>query len=365
MRRYLGLRWLSLVCGVALAIHASDARAAGGEQNQGVLFAGTGIDWERSGTDAQLVPPSSVPHVFPPKSGDNVLLNGVKIHVNSCSGGNSEYSLCDVMASLSPGQPSSMLCGSWLSAYGGPVNLSLYAIKATVKRNGYIDFLSSSNPQTFTFACGTVKLPQDVTDADWNALGAMGKCLLWPRPPFMPNPSPAGYLLAPTPSGYGYPPRSANYGEFQACVRAARADYCGDGVTHTKDTTVIDLYPVPVPPNPAHDPAPAFLLEANWDEWGAICVVHARYVSLPDDCKKKLSCTFGSRVQKPDGGVVTQYIGTEYHCTRPGTGGAGSPPPKGRPPPRECPRGEPCKLLDTLNELLNTGVLTDDSLLQP
>jgi ADYC domain len=61
---------------------------------------------------------------------------------------------------------------------------------------------------------------------------------------------------------------------YQACVRLVRADYCGDGIGHTRDGTSIDIFDrIGV----QHDePGPGMSLEAAWGPDGAICVRHTR-----------------------------------------------------------------------------------------
>jgi hypothetical protein len=61
----------------------------------------------------------------------------------------------------------------------------------------------------------------------------------------------------------------------QACVRMIRADYCGNGVSHTKDGTLINIYDklnINVP-----DPIEKMSFEAAWDQNGAQCINHLRY----------------------------------------------------------------------------------------
>lgn len=61
---------------------------------------------------------------------------------------------------------------------------------------------------------------------------------------------------------------------YQACVRMVRADYCGDGVGHTRNGTPIDLFDrIGIQ---ADEPAPGMTLEAAWGPDGAVCVNHTR-----------------------------------------------------------------------------------------
>jgi ADYC domain len=82
---------------------------------------------------------------------------------------------------------------------------------------------------------------------------------------------------------FGYKPwRQAADGSslapyYQTCVRLARADYCGDGVGHTRNGTPIDLFDhIGIQRD---EPAPGMTFEAGWGKDGAVCVSHTR---LPD-----------------------------------------------------------------------------------
>src|SRR5262249_39653860 len=60
---------------------------------------------------------------------------------------------------------------------------------------------------------------------------------------------------------------------FLACIRAVRADYCGDGIAHTKPRTPIALHDKVV--NPSKGKGDAGLYdEATWSPSGALCVHH-------------------------------------------------------------------------------------------
>lgn len=78
----------------------------------------------------------------------------------------------------------------------------------------------------------------------------------------------------------------------QACTRMLRADYCGDGESHTREGTLINAYdPVGIQ---IDEPAEGLVFEAAWGPDGAVCVHHARVdaVSSLDDvvrrCPEKL-----------------------------------------------------------------------------
>ncbi|KFE63023.1 ADYC domain-containing protein [Hyalangium minutum] len=99
----------------------------------------------------------------------------------------------------------------------------------------------------FTFACEN---------------GAIAKCIDW-----------------------GYKPWESRGGKpltdvHQACTRMARADYCGNGRSHTYQDNSIDMYdPFGVlkrTPESAADWDPALSFEAAWGPDGAICLEHTR-----------------------------------------------------------------------------------------
>lgn len=97
---------------------------------------------------------------------------------------------------------------------------------------------------------------------------------------------------------WGYQPwlsrESVNHGQIDlqplhlACTRAARAEYCGDGVSYTQDGVVIDLFDIYGFNQP--EPDLAFVEESTWDEHGAITVHHARIPGLsPGQCRSSAS----------------------------------------------------------------------------
>lgn len=64
----------------------------------------------------------------------------------------------------------------------------------------------------------------------------------------------------------------------QICTRLARADYCGDGQTHTQEGTVVDVYDdlqllTPVPDS-------GLLFDAAWTADGAYCIEKQRWIEL-------------------------------------------------------------------------------------
>jgi hypothetical protein len=65
----------------------------------------------------------------------------------------------------------------------------------------------------------------------------------------------------------------------QACTRMLRADYCGDGGSHTRDGTVVNVYDRFGIQRP--DPEPS-RFEAAWSADGAVCVQRTRVPDVMD-----------------------------------------------------------------------------------
>jgi hypothetical protein len=93
---------------------------------------------------------------------------------------------------------------------------------------------------------------------------------------------------------------------YNACVRAVRADYCGEGRSHTRDGTLIGLREPPGSEAKAADDVPAdFRFEAAWGPHGALCVAHTRQPDLLglDDLAKtcpRLAADLGPERCTPD-----------------------------------------------------------------
>jgi hypothetical protein len=114
----------------------------------------------------------------------------------------------------------------------------------------------SWQPGGYTFACTS---------------GVITKCARsWGYKPWK-------HLLAPM--GYPVDMRPLH----QACTRAARADYCGDGISHTRNGTMIDMFDI-------HgfnrkEQVPEFIAEAGFTPRGARWVSRERWPRQPANDK--------------------------------------------------------------------------------
>jgi hypothetical protein len=343
---------------LTVVLVACEALAAGGSNTQGTLYAGTGFDWQRTATSDQQVPYFQSPTWPPPSTTGDPLSApwmGVEIRLTSCAQiSNTFYASCKARVRLKSAIPESHFCGVSLAKTkltDGSIkwidNFQLYAIDATLDAKGGFSFNPSAGARKFMLACSPQDI-NDIKDSEWKELGAIGKCILWNRPPNISDPNGM------------YPPMKAavmaeSAKEFKTCVRAVRADYCGDGVSYTKDGTVIDLYRASIAS--AHEPQPAFIMEANWKEDGAICILHPRYVALSAECQRRYQ-NFVGLVPKPDPGTSRGLLGNEYWCLA-----------NKYDMPWGCKTDKDgldrCNYVVKAQELLRSGILMDDSLIQP
>jgi hypothetical protein len=111
----------------------------------------------------------------------------------------------------------------------------------------------------FTFACTT---------------GVIAKCYRW-----------------------GYRPWVSGYGDLAemhwTCTRLARADYCGNGVSHTREGTIINVWDNLPGPGPIQRrgllPPIGMLFEAGWSTRGAVCLSRSRWL-LDDGLSIAAAC---------------------------------------------------------------------------
>jgi hypothetical protein len=123
----------------------------------------------------------------------------------------------------------------------------------------------------FTFAC--------------ISSGVIGKCYKWGYAPWLPEASLQSWEGSTSIS-------MANV--HQACTRAARADYCGDGVSHTNADTPVVIWDQLAPTQirylpdsltlqstpPPCAPYPLDPFEDAWGTRGALCTTHWRWSNL-------------------------------------------------------------------------------------
>ena len=168
------------------------------------------------------------------------LLNGTSIPLRiedaKIDGGVTLYSI-SVLSDNGP-MP---LCGTAAGSPGPAIAVSGYWDKSA----SYID-----DDDSFTFGC-------------INA--AIGKCVIW------------GYRPWATASECRNNSCRTRYlKDWQlACVRLVRADYCGDGIPHTRSGTRINVYDqlgIQPSANPGWD------IEAEWRQDGGSCIGHTRWV---------------------------------------------------------------------------------------
>jgi hypothetical protein len=80
----------------------------------------------------------------------------------------------------------------------------------------------------------------------------------------------------------------------QACTRMVRADYCGNGNSHTRDGTQIDVYDVLGIQKPT--PNDNMVFEAAWGPDGATCINRPRWFESLSDIRKECPEKLKSRI---------------------------------------------------------------------
>lgn len=73
----------------------------------------------------------------------------------------------------------------------------------------------------------------------------------------------------------------------QACTRMVRADFCGDGTSHTQDGNWVNLYDA----LGVQQDTESWLLEAEWNTEGALCSSSSTRSTLPVSCPNKPQLT--------------------------------------------------------------------------
>lgn len=117
----------------------------------------------------------------------------------------------------------------------------------------------TSTPGVFTIAC---------------TAGVIAKCARWGYKPWKWAQSPSGQWV--------------QLAELhQACTRAARADYCGEGTSFTRDGTRVDVSDTYgfVARVPESDPSEMFSSESTFDTGGAGCLEKTRYDQVAPSCR--------------------------------------------------------------------------------
>jgi hypothetical protein len=148
---------------------------------------------------------------------------------------------------------------TWQAACEPDTDGRRVAIAMTGTWNAHGDRVESST--LFTFGCTT---------------GVIAKCYRW-----------------------GYRPWVTGYGDLVsmhwACTRMARADYCGNGVPHTRDGTWINVWDKLPAPGPIQKhgllPPIGMLFEAGWNTGGAVCLSRVRWLldgTLSNLCPDRL-----------------------------------------------------------------------------
>ena len=284
---------------------------------QGVRFAGLGFDEQQPLRKVQWVPRFENTH-WPPKSRTYSSIGGLKqIKVEArCEEDpipDPLFALCQGTVHDALGKPI-VACDP--KAGREPVPLLAIRGRWNTGTNAF-----EQDDQVLTFACApTIKErprwlheiapftgdPSDTrhTNLEYSMdLGVLAKCYFW------------GF------AGFEQPKKTeeSRLATYQACLRAARAEYCGGGISQTEQGTVIQIYeptetkvgqPTKVELDSAYCAHPKnpkssenvrnrlplkfkVCFEALWDNERALCVSHARFEEMPaEECKTKFPYEF-------------------------------------------------------------------------
>ena len=139
--------------------------------------------------------------------------------------------------------------GNWIPICG--YNDSGAAVPSVALQGRYdnSDGDYTSDNKMFTFAC---------TNA------ALGKCVEWGYRPWASDEECRGSDCT----------QRSLFDWHMACTRMVRADYCGDGVPHTRNGTQINIWDVLGIQNKA---TTSWQIEAEWTSDGAQCIRHTRW----------------------------------------------------------------------------------------
>jgi hypothetical protein len=304
---------------LAISISCATAWAVGDNTHeQGVRFAGPGFDEETA-----LKPPQWVPwfgiKTWPLKSSDTYDSIGGPRQLKVTAKCPPEKKT-DPLFAICYGTVREMKEGSFVprtpvcnepTAEGASVPLLAIRGKWNTSTGAF-----ERDDQVVTFACaptfkGRIHLygfnpimgqpgdPKSDLDSSLN-LGVLAKCYFW------------GFAQNRTGDDGG----AERFRMYQACLRAARAEYCGRGISQTQSGTMIQIYepteghlgglPHKVEVDTKkdcdafegklevkykHKVKPCF--EALWNDERAVCVSHARFEEMPvGDCSKEYRYTF-------------------------------------------------------------------------
>jgi hypothetical protein len=125
---------------------------------------------------------------------------------------------------------------------------------------------------------------------------------------------------------WGYRPWITGHGDVVAthwaCTRLARADYCGDGTSHTHDGTEINVWdnlPSPGPIQARGTTPLGMLFEAGWDTHGAVCMSHARWLLggplIAVGCPGRLIAPGLLILNATVCDTIAQVLGQDVHAT--------------------------------------------------
>ncbi len=100
----------------------------------------------------------------------------------------------------------------------------------------------------------------------------------------------------------------------QACSRAVRADYCGDGTSYTVNGTDVDFYDVYGTNTSNLAIANNWHFEARWDEAGATCLSGVRHPTMVPPCYlARWSSTCGDLTLTDDARVMTKVDASKLY----------------------------------------------------